>query len=257
MEALEPGTLQAFGLFLVRSSALVLGAPILGAATGFSGYKIALIFGVSFLLYGVHGAPLAHAPSPIEFACLALREILIGLALSFSLHAVMLALRVGGEMVGHEMGFNMAALVDPASGVRTPVITQIYEVFFTLGFLMVNGHHLLLRGLASSFERAPVGSLEIGKSLPWVAERLFTQMFVAGITFAAPVLVLLMAASMLLAFLARAVPHFNVNEMGFAARIVIGLVALFAFSPFIAPALEGLYGKLDGGIATVLGAVGT
>src|SRR6187401_1115235 len=100
----EPGTLEAFGLFLVRSSALVLSAPVLGTSTGFSGYKVALIFSVSFLLYGVHGVPLAGSVEPIEFGCLALREILIGLALAFSLHAVMLALRVGGELVGHEMG---------------------------------------------------------------------------------------------------------------------------------------------------------
>jgi flagellar biosynthetic protein FliR len=254
---LEPGTLEAFGLFLVRSSALVLSAPILGTATGFSGYKVALIFTVSFLLYGVHGVPLGHAVAPIEFGALAMREILIGLALAFSLHAVMLALRVAGELVGHEMGFNMAAIMDPVTGLHTPIITQIYEVFFILGFLMVDGHHLLLRGLAQSFERAPIGSLEIGAGIPWIAERLFTQMFTAGLTFAAPVLLLLMAASLLLAFLARAVPQLNVNEAGFTARIAIGLVGLFVFAPVLTSALNGLYGRFEEGIAAVLDAVAT
>lgn len=251
----EPGTLEAFGLFLVRSSALVLSAPILGTGTGFSGYKVALIFGVSFLLYGVHGEPLDHAVLPIEYGCLAMREILIGLALAFSLHAVMLALRVAGELVGHEMGFNMASIVDPVTGLRTPIITQIYEVFFTLGFLMVDGHQILLKGLAQSFERAPVGMIDIGESLPWIAERLFAQMFTAGLTFALPVLVLLMAASLLLAFLARAVPQLNVNEAGFTARIAIGLLALFVFAPLLSSALNGLYGRFEEGLASVLDAV--
>lgn len=252
---LPPGTLEAFGLFLVRSSALVLSAPVLGTGTGFSGYKVALIFSVSFLLYGVHGEPLGHALTPIEFGCLALREVLIGLALSFSLHAVMLALRVAGELVGHEMGFNMASIVDPVTGLRTPVITQIYEVFFILGFLMVDGHQLLLRGLAQSFERAPVGMLDVGQSVPWLVERLFSQMFTAGLTFAAPVLVLLMAASLLLAFLARAVPQLNVNEAGFTARIVIGLLALFVFAPLLSSALNGLYGRFEEGLASMLDAL--
>jgi flagellar biosynthetic protein FliR len=253
----EPGTLEAFGLFLVRSSALVLSAPVLGTATGFSGYKVALIFSVSFLLYGVHGAPLAGSVQPIEFGCLALREILIGLALAFSLHAVMLALRVAGELVGHEMGFNMAAIIDPVTGLHTPIITQIYEVFFILGFLMVDGHQLLLRGLAQSFERAPVGTLDVGQGLPWIAERLFTQMFTAGLTFAAPVLLLLMAASLLLAFLARAVPQLNVNEAGFTARIAIGLLALFVFAPLLTSSLHTLYGRFEEGLAAVLDAVAT
>jgi len=34
--------LEAFGLYLVRTSVLVLGTPILGSGTGFAGYKIAL-----------------------------------------------------------------------------------------------------------------------------------------------------------------------------------------------------------------------
>jgi flagellar biosynthetic protein FliR len=251
----EPGTLEAFGLFLVRSSALVLSAPVLGTSTGFSGYKVALIVGVSFLLYGAHGVPLDHAPQPVEFACLAMREVLIGLALSFSLHAVMLALRVGGELVGHEMGFNMASIVDPVTGLRTPVITQIYETFFVLGLLMVDGHHLLLRGLAQSFERAPVGSMNVGESLPWLVEKLFSQMFTAGLTFAAPVIVLLMVASLLLAFLARAVPTLNVNEVGFTARIAIGLGGLLVFAPMLAPALQSLYGHLEQGLSATLDAI--
>jgi flagellar biosynthetic protein FliR len=254
---LAPGTLEAFGLFLVRSSALVLSAPLLGTSTGFAGYKIALIMGVSFLLYGVHGAPLDHSPQPIEFACLAMREVLIGLALSFSLHAVMLAYRVGGELVGHEMGFNMASIVDPNTGIHSPVVTQIYETFFVLGFLMVDGHQLLLRALAQSFERAPIGSLNVGQSLPWLAEKLFTQMFTAGLTFAAPVLVLLMVASLLLAFLARAVPTLNVNEVGFTARIAIGLGALLVFAPLLAPALNNLYGHLERGLTATLDAIAT
>jgi flagellar biosynthetic protein FliR len=212
---------------------------------------------VSFLLYGVHGVPLAHPPQPVEFGCLAMREVLIGLALSFSLHAVMLAYRVGGELVGHEMGFNMASIVDPNTGIHSPVITQVYETFFVLGFLMIDGHQLLLRGLAQSFERAPVGALNVGESLPWLAEKLFTQMFTAGLTFAAPVLVLLMVASLLLAFLARAVPTLNVNEVGFTARIAIGLGALLVFAPLLAPALNNLYGHLERGLGATLDAIAT
>ena len=248
----EHGTLEAFGLFLVRSSALILSAPVFGSTTGFSGYKIALIMSVSFLLYWVHGEPLGHSVLPIEFGCLAMREVLIGLALAFSLHAVMLALRVAGELVGHEMGFNMAAIVDPASGVRTPIITQIYEAFFILGLLMVDGHQLLLRGLAQSFERAPVGTLDMGEDIPWLIERLFSQMFTAGLTFAAPVLIILVSASLLLAFLARAVPTLNVNEAGFTARIAVGMVSLFVFAPLLTPALHGLYSHLEKGIAATL-----
>jgi flagellar biosynthesis protein FliR len=102
-----------------------------------------------------------------------------------------------------------------------------------------------------------VGALNVGEGIPWIVEGLFTQMFTAGLTFAAPVLLLLMAASLLLAFLARAVPQLNVNEAGFTARIAIGLLGLFVFAPLMTPALHGLYGRFEEGIAAVLDAVAT
>ena len=37
---LPPGTLVDLGLVLVRTSTMVLSSPLLGNATGFSGYKV-------------------------------------------------------------------------------------------------------------------------------------------------------------------------------------------------------------------------
>jgi len=255
--ALQPGTLEAFGLYMARTSALIIGAPLLGSGTGFSAYKIALIAGVAFLLYIANGAPMNHQPDAVEYGVLMLREVTIGLALAFTLHIVMVAVRVAGEMVGHEMGFNMASIVDPATGVNTPVITQMWEIFFYLGLLSVDGHHALLRGLGESFERAPVGIMAFSQDLQTIAGTMFTQMFQAGIVFAAPVLVLLFTLSVLMGVLARLVPQLNVNELGFTARVAVGLVALLAFVPLLSPALSRLYEALDLGIGRTLDALGS
>lgn len=255
MDWLPAGTIEAFGLYAVRTSAVVLAAPILGTATGFSGYKLALIVGVSLALYSAVGVPLAAAPVPIEFACFALRELMIGLFLAFTLQAALVAVRVGGELVGHEMGFGIATLVDPNTGVQSGVVTQLYEVFFLLGLLAVDGHHLLLRALAQSFERAPVGSLDLTRDLAWNAQVLLSQTFAAGLSFAAPVIALLAVVSLVVALLARAVPQLNVMEIGFTARIAVGLLAMLAFAPMLAPVLEGLYGLFADGLDAVLEAI--
>ena len=185
-----------------------------------------------------------------------LREVVIGLALAFTLHVVLVAVRVAGEMVGHEMGFNMASIVDPATGVNTPVVTQLWEIFFYLGLLAVDGHHLLLRGLDRSFERAPVGEVAFAQDMHVLAGGMFVQMFEAGLVFAAPVLVLLFALSVLMGVLARLVPQLNVNELGFTARVAVGLVALLAFVPLLSPALSRLYEGLDQGIGRTLDGLG-
>jgi flagellar biosynthetic protein FliR len=254
--ALQPGMLEAFGLHAARAAALVVGAPLLGSGTGFSAYKVALIMGLALLLHGTHGEPLAHQPGAIEYGVLMLREVVIGLALAFTLHIVLLAVRVAGEMVGHEMGFNMASIVDPATGVNTPVVTQLWEIFFYLGLLAVDGHHLLLRGLDASFDRAPVGEVTFAQDMHLLAGDMFVQMFEAGLVFAAPMLVLLFTLSVLMGVLARLVPQLNVNELGFTARVAVGLVALLAFVPLLAPALSRLYEGIDVGIGRTLDALG-
>ncbi|HVS09616.1 MAG TPA: flagellar biosynthetic protein FliR [Planctomycetota bacterium] len=250
-----PGTLAALGLYGVRVSALILAAPLFGTASSFSGHRVGLIAVLSLALYAASGTPLRSDGGPLGFAALALRETLIGLSLAFVLQIVVMAVRVAGEMIGQEMAFNMATMVDPATGVNTPLITQIHESLFLIGLLAIDGHHVLLRALADSFARAPVGTLGFDGGLVEGLQRLFGEMFAAGLTFAAPVLVLLFLVSLVIGLLARAVPQLNVLEVGFTLRIAAALVAMYAFAPLLAPAMERLFGAMAVGLDGVLAAV--
>ncbi|MCC7011040.1 MAG: flagellar biosynthetic protein FliR [Planctomycetes bacterium] len=242
---LENGTLAAFGLYLVRTSAFVLGLPFFGGPTTFGGAKIGWIASLSLLLFSVHGVPLPEAEAPFVFGALAVREVLVGVALSFVLVVVMLGVRVAGEMIGSEMAFNMATVVDPAGGGSTPVIAQFYEMMFFLGLLAVDGHHLLLRALSGSFERAPVGVVSFAGGFADVAVGMTSDLIGAGITFAAPVLILLFLSSIVIGLIARVVPQSNVMELSFSIRIMVGLGAMLLFAPLLAPGLAALYERLD------------
>jgi flagellar biosynthesis protein FliR len=70
-------------------------------------------------------------------------------------------------------------------------------------------------------------------------------------------MVLLALVSLLIGLLARAVPQLNVMEVGFTARIAVGLLALLAFAPLLAPALEGLYVSFSDGLDAALDAIAT
>ena len=235
-----PGAIEAFGLYATRSSAMVISAPLLGIGTRFSSYKVALIFALAILMYGVGGAPVVEA-EPILLVAMALREVLIGLFLSFLLNLTLLVIRVAGQLIGHEMGFLIASQVDPATGLQTPLITSMYETFFMLAMLAVNGHFLLLRGLAESFERAPVGGLAFNQGLGGMIGTVFGDMFEAGLVFAAPVMALLFLVSLLMGLLSRAVPHLNVLELGFAIRILLALAIMYSFAPLLSASFERLF----------------
>ena len=254
---LPAGTIEAFGLFAVRTSVLVMASPLFGVTTSFAGAKIGLIAVLTLTLYSACGTPLAGPIAPFEWGVLAVREALIGFSLAFVMQCVLLAVRVAGEMVGHDMGFNMGAIVDPETGVSSPLVTQFYEGLFLVGLLAVDGHHLILRALSDSFTQAPIGVLSSTQTLLGVAETMVREMFNAGIVFALPVLVLMTIVSILIALIARAVPQINIMDVGFTLRILVGLVAMYAFAPLLAPAMERLYGALELGLERVVVAAGS
>ena len=75
------GTIAAFGLYLVRTSALLLASPLLGNGAAFSGYKVALVALVSIALYSATGTPIEGDVGAVDYALLCMREALIGLSL--------------------------------------------------------------------------------------------------------------------------------------------------------------------------------
>lgn len=254
---LDPGVIEAFGLHLARASALVLASPLLGSGAELHGYKVALIVALGALSFATTGQPLAVEPDTFTFAILALREIAIGVALGFFMHLVVLGIHVGTHLVGQEMAFTLAGTVDPLTGNQTSPVSYLYEVLFYLALLSVNGHHWLVRALAESHHRAPVGALSIGGTLAGTIVEFFTQVFSAGIAFVAPVLILLFLVSVLIALLARAVPQINVLEFGFNLRIVGGLIGLAVFAPVLTPALGAMLDHLMNGLTAGLDALGS
>lgn len=241
MPVLVPGMLEALGLYLVRTSAMVLASPVFLMGAGFAGYKIALIAILSAVLYGATGAPLAGDVDGLMFGAMAVRELLIGFSIGFVVQLGVLAVKVAGQLVGHEMGFAIAGQIDPDTGVQVPLITRVWESVFLIGFLSVNGHHLLIRALTDSFRASPVGQIEAAQSSVGVVRALFSSMFQAGLTFAAPVMLLLALVSLLIGVLTRAVPYLNVLEMSFTMRVGLGLLSIFLFAPLLGPILDNLY----------------
>lgn len=249
------GLIEGFGLVLTRTSALLLLTPLIGSGASFVGYKIALVGAVTVALFLAQGVPVVETASWVEYAILVLRELVLGIGLAFLLHIVVMAVRIGSEMVGNEMAFTMANAVDPASGESLPLLSRMNETLFFLALLAVDGHHWILRALDESFERAPVGGMTFGSELVPTIGAFFADLFSAGIAFAAPVLVLLMMITVLIGLIARAVPQVNVLEMGFSLRIGGGLVVLALLSPTLSTAMTALLERLMTGLEAGLDAI--
>jgi len=245
-------TIAALGLHLVRASALVIAAPFF-ARVGFASFKIALIVVLTGVTFSVSGVQAVEAPGLGTFGLLALRELAIGFGLALLLQIALLAARMGGELVGLEMGMQMGAQVDPESGVSTPLVARFYEEVLLIGMLASNGHHWVVRALADSYARAPIGRLELDRSLSDLFIAFFREMTTAGIAFVAPIIVLMSLVTILVALIARTVPQINVLDLSFTLKIGVGLVALVLFTPALEVLVSTVMSALDEYLAAFLG----
>ncbi len=247
----DPVSAQILGaaLYGLRTSALVLGSPSLGSRIGMGSFKIAIIASLSLVCWSASGSPPLDADvlrggAPM-FVALAGREIAIGLFLSFLGQLVLVAARVSGEMIGLEMGMQMAQQVDPESGASMPLMARMQEELYLVGFLIAGGHLLIVRSLVESFERAPAGRGRLDLGAAEFAAEMLSEMFASGIAFAMPILGCMVLVTCALGLIARTVSQINVLELGFTLRIALALIAMAIFLPLMEPAFTGLFGSFS------------
>lgn len=148
-------------------------------------------------------------------------EVLTGAALGFLVYLVFAAVQTAGALIDLQSGFTMAQAFDPGQNVVGAQYTKLFNMTAIALMFTSDAYQLIIAGLARSFEALPVGS---GLSLD--AEFLVTgvsQMFLAALQIAGPLVVVLFLADVGLGLLTRVAPQLNAFALGFPLKILITL----------------------------------
>jgi flagellar biosynthetic protein FliR len=148
----------------------------------------------------------------------------MGMVMSF----VFIAVQWAGEVIGQQMGFNLSEVLDPAFGAQSSVIGDLYFMFTLVVFLLVGGHHAMLRGVRASFDALPLLSLSVNQSLLQTLLDLFHATTVLAIQLAAPVLVTMVIVDLVLGLIGRTIPQMNVMSAALSLRAAFGVVVILA-----------------------------
>jgi flagellar biosynthetic protein FliR len=234
-------------LLSLRLGASLVATPILGSAVVPLRVRVLIVLGLTVAL-----APalpgLAPLPGDVGIGRLlsaALTELVLGATLGLGIILAFAAVSFAGELVGVQIGFGLAQVVDPSSRRGTPILASAFGQAAVLVFFLVDGHHALLRGLAFSVERFPVGR-------PWPLEAglapLITQvagLFTLGFALAAPVVLSLLLVEFALGVVARNLPQLNMLVIGIPVKIVAGMLALALWSSTgMGDVLTRVYGSI-------------
>ena len=169
---------------------------------------------------------------------LIVQQILIGVAIGFTLQVVFAAVELAGELIGLQMGLSFATFVD-ADADQATIIGAFLAVAMLLVFLSLNGHLMLLAGLVDSFRSFPIDGVRglvafDVRSLVLVGRDLFAL----GVTLALPVIAAMLLANLALGVLTRTAPQLNLFAVGFPVTLATGLAMLSLALPYLVPAME-------------------
>jgi flagellar biosynthesis protein FliR len=242
---LDTGWLVVVFLISLRLGALFALAPGLGSIRAPGAFRVFLVIALAAALvpFAAPAPPAAIAASPGALLSAALNEIVVGGLLAFGLFAAFGAFMVAGRAIDMQIGFGVANLLDPVLRTHGPLVGTALNLMGLAVFLAADGHHLLLRGVALSFERVPPGT-----GLPSVDVAAFAAQFgVAfslGLAIAAPVLVLLLMIDLGLSVMSRTMPQWNVFFVSMPVKIFAGLAMLALSIPHLGPVMNRLFASI-------------
>jgi flagellar biosynthetic protein FliR len=232
----------AFALVLIRISAFIVAWPVFSIFSLPNSLKVLLALALSFLLFPSIAKPGVEAAGwDVQLPLIVVREALIGLVLGGICRAFHFAVSIGGNLVALNMGLASAQMYNPTLNSQTTIVEQFYLVFGTMIFFALNGHHLMIAGLAQSFDVLPLGlggigvavSTDMAAASAQISNitNLIHEVLVAGVKISAPVIVAIFCVNVAMGILGRAVPQINVLITSLPVTVLVGLLVTFAAIP--------------------------
>lgn len=233
---------MAFALVLARVVGLMSTTPLLSSPLIPNPIKAALAGAFTlFVAFGLHPEPPSIDLNALSMAGLVLGELIIGAVMGLAVTIAFGALHFCGQMIGIQMGFAVANVVDPTTFQQVGVVAQVLNLLGIMLFLAFDGHLLILRAFFESYSIVPLatGDPQVGAIIGEII-RQSGHLFETGLRIALPVVCVVLLVNVGLATIARTVPQVNIFVIGFMITISLGLLVLAFSVPSTAVVFEGV-----------------
>lgn len=154
------------------------------------------------------------------------QQLIIGLAIGFSVRIVFAAVDMAGQLSGMTMGLGFAAFFDPQTQGQSTALNQFFVLLATLVFLSMNGHLLLISSIADSFVSFPI-AVQSQQHIDGMAIASWGgKIFSAGLLLSLPIVTALLVTNMALGILTRSAPQLNLFGIGFPITLGMGFLII-------------------------------
>jgi flagellar biosynthetic protein FliR len=235
---------QYFILVFARLATMIALSPVIGSGNVPARTKIAFAFFLSLIVFPIVARDMPPLPGQIVmYWILVLRESLIGLLVGAITSLMFAAVQLSGQVFGIQIGFGIVNVIDPLSEEQTSLLGEFVFIIAILLFLVMDGHHVLIKIIANSYSVVPMGSFSFTETLGGEVSHWLTKAFLIAFKIGAPMIFCLLLISVAMGVIARAVPQMNIFIVGMPINIFVGLFVMSAALMLFAYMLRGFFNE--------------
>ncbi len=176
----------------------------------------------------------------LELLGAVVNEALTGITLGFMTVLFFSLYMYAGMMVDLKGGMMLSGEFDPYLEAQVSNLGQFLYLFGLVYYVLINGHHQLIRAMANSFHFIPPGTGLFGAEMVENILQLFSHTFILAFQICAPIIIILMMVDVSLGLLGKTVPQVHVFILGLPIKVVLSVFLLVLILPLLTGVMEVL-----------------
>jgi flagellar biosynthetic protein FliR len=224
-----------FMIVFIRMGAFIAFVPFFNNQNFIMPIKIGFAFLISFLLFPAIPTSSWVIPGNIlGFIFLVSMEILVGILMGLAFLIILFGLQLAGRMLGFQMAFSLANVVDVTFGANANVLSVFMVILGTMIIVAMGGDHYLLYSIKRSYDVLAPGSMVITRPVLQELSRLMSHAFEVGFKLAAPAVIILLCIDVTLGLIGKTATKMQIFFVGLPLKISMGLFSFSLILGFIA-----------------------
>ncbi|WP_027963202.1 flagellar biosynthetic protein FliR [Halalkalibacillus halophilus] len=241
LELIDFARVPAFFLIVARLAGFFMLVPFFSYHTIPMMHRVGFVMILAWIMYFSIDIP----PLLIDgqYIIMLLKELLVGLLIGLVAYVILAAVQIAGGFIDFQMGFAIANVVDPQTGIQSPIVGQYFYIFALLFLVATDAHHLLIDGIFYSYQFIEFNDMIPihDDSFPEFMMITMGSMFTIAFQMAIPIVGTLFLVDIALGMIARTVPQVNVFVVGLPLKIFVSFVVIFISFGFFALLINQLF----------------
>lgn len=254
-----------FALVLTRVSGIVIMSPVFGGSDIPMQVRALFAFALTLLIMPSQWLVEIEEPGTLsEFAILIAGELIIGLFIGLGVNIFFSGISLAGEVIGQLGGLSAAAIFDPISGDQSPLLSRMLTYLAITVFAAIGGLSTTIAALLDTFQTLPltkwttnsIGENSHFELMSCALIHILSISFNLSLRVAAPVMISVLVALLVMGLLSKTLPQLNLMSIGFGINSMIMLLVfslsissgIWCFQDRVSDVLELIFHALHANI---------